>query len=334
MSAEQQATPSAATVNSEDNSSVLDATLQETSQRVQSIRATAAQYLGVPADKVCDRLRIVWKTSNGKPPRTDAEMFTGMSMVARYGLDPVAREVYVTRTKNGLATIIGIDGWIRVLDRTEGFDGFEQIEEWDDKGRLRCVETRIYHKTRKFPTVYRGYAKEYEKQGGFVAGTMPWHMLRIFSLRHAARMFTPIGGSVVTEEEAKWMDAYDDNRRPTNSRSHNASNINDALDAPPEPKGAEPETQETADEPDMGDSPLEPNDADPEPFRTLRENMLKIARNKKRTAENRITDINKELATFQAMLGDDELGIARAAEIRDEVVATIEQTQGELPLEA
>ena len=189
----------------------LDAAIAATSQRVQSIRGTAALFLGVPPEKACDLLRNVWKVSEGKAPLTDQELFVGMSMIARFGLDPIAREVYVTRDKHGRAmVIIGIDGFIKILHRTDDYDGFEVVEEWDEQHKkLLCVQTTIYSKTRSKPTVYRAYAKEYMELGGFMAGKIPWHMLRIFSLKHAARLFTPIGGSVVTEEEARWMDAYD-----------------------------------------------------------------------------------------------------------------------------
>lgn len=176
--------------------------------RTQSIRATAAQFLGVPPDKACDLLRNVWQTSKGAAPLTDAEMFVGMSMIARFGLDPIAREIYVTRTSKGLVTIIGIDGWIKILDRTDGYDGFEQALEFDEKGELLWCDTAIYSTRRGHATKYRAYAAEYRKVAGVVASSLPSHMLRIFSLRHAARLFTPIGGSVVTEEEARWMDAY------------------------------------------------------------------------------------------------------------------------------
>jgi hypothetical protein len=188
-------------------SSALDQAIQAT-ERVQSIRNTAAQFLGVPPEKVCDLLRNVWRTSKDEPPLSDAEMFMGMSMISRFGLDPIAKEVYVTRSKGKVMWVVGIDGWIKVLNRVEDFDGFEQSEEWDEKGNLLCVETRIYTTKRSRPTMYRGYAKEYMRMGGIVAEKMPWHMLKVFSLRHAARLFCPVGGSVVTEEEARWMDAY------------------------------------------------------------------------------------------------------------------------------
>lgn len=189
--------------------SVLDKSLEVTQQRVQSIRHTAAQFLGVPPNKVCDLLRNVWHTSKDQPPLTDQEMFVGMSMIARFGLDPIAREVYVTRTKQGLATIIGIDGWIKILDRTDHYDGFDQEYKFkDDNKTLEWIETRIFSKNRQHPTVYRAYAHEYARLSGFMAEKIPIHMLHTFSLRHAARLFAPIGGSVISEEEARWMSVY------------------------------------------------------------------------------------------------------------------------------
>lgn len=197
----------------------LDAVLEATQKRQQNIRATAAQFLGVPPDKVCALLRNVWRTSKGEPELTDNEMFQGMSMIARFGLDPIAKEVYVTRGSKGLMTIIGIDGFIKILDRTEGYDGFETNLGWSDDGKsLDWVEVTIYSTKRSHPTTYRGFAAEYSKISGVVAKSIPWHMLRLFALRHAVRLFTPLGGSVVTEEEARWMDAYDDRKDTTTAK--------------------------------------------------------------------------------------------------------------------
>jgi len=189
----------------------LDAAIAATVDRAASIRNTAARFLGVPGPKVCALLRNVWRVTKGQPELTDSEMFMGMSLIARYGLDPIAREVYVTRDKSGrLLTIVGIDGWIKILDRTEHYDGWEQECKWSrDETVLDSVTTRIFSKTRSHPTVYTAYRIEYARLGGFMAAEdkIPWHMLRLFSLRHAARLFTPIGGSVVMEEEARWMQA-------------------------------------------------------------------------------------------------------------------------------
>ena len=184
----------------------LDATIQATVKTRQSIARDAATILGVPPNKLCDLLRNVWTVSSGKDPLSDQEMFAGISLIARYQLDPITREIYVTRdNKNRLMTIVGIDGWIKILDRTDHYDGFEVEIHHDKHGNLDWVETAIYSTKRSKPSVYRAYQKEYVNLAGFMASRIPSHMLRIFSLRHAARNFVPLGATVVTEEEAAMM---------------------------------------------------------------------------------------------------------------------------------
>jgi len=218
----------AAQVTSEET--VLDRTLEATSKR-RSLTATAAAVLGVAPEKLCGLLRNVWQTSKGSPPLTDQEMFQGISMIARYELDPIAREVYVTRTSKGLVTIIGLDGWIKILDRTDHYNGFTVEIHEDDKGVVQWVETAIHSTKREHPAVYRAYAAEYRKVAGVVANSLPVHMLRIFSLRHAARLFVPLSGQVMTEEEAAYMD-----RRDHDSRFHQDIDdmINRHKQTPPE----------------------------------------------------------------------------------------------------
>jgi hypothetical protein len=188
--------------------------------RTQSIRNETAAFLGVPIEKVFDVLRGVWTTSKGQPPLTDQELMVGMAIVSRYGLDPFAREIYVTRDKKGrLMTIIGIDGFIRILDRTEHYDGFEQDIVMGENGSIAEVTTRIHSKTRKHPAVYRAFMTDYMKLGGFMAGQIPGHMLRIFSIKHAARLFVPMG-TVVTHEEARMMGYQEPAATEDQTQSH------------------------------------------------------------------------------------------------------------------
>jgi len=179
----------------------------EATPRFQSMRHDTAKALGVTEDIVYDMLRNVWPVSdkNGGP-LTAREMFLGMSLISRHDLDPITKEIYVTRNKEkGLLTIIGIDGWVKVLNRTPDYDGFDQEDEITDKGKVVKITTKIFSKSRSHPTVYPAYWIEYERVAGFVKNKMPIHMLRLFSIRHAARLFTNIGG-VTTAEEAEMMD--------------------------------------------------------------------------------------------------------------------------------
>jgi len=208
----------------------LDAAIEATS-RTKSITERTAHFLGVPLDKVFDALRGIWTTSKSEPPLTNAEMMVGMALVARYDLDPFAREIYVTRNKGKIMIVLGVDGWIRVLDRTDHYDGFRQSIDRDEGGRVVSVTTTIYSTKRTVPTEYVALASEYAKVGGFVSNVMPVHMLRIFSLRHACRLFTPVSGAM-TQEEASYMAADPE----AGSQPQTLDDLADKLAAPPLPK--------------------------------------------------------------------------------------------------
>ena len=186
---------------------ILDAKSEAMPAKVSIVTAGAAMF-GCSPERVYDLCRNFWPQTKGQAPLTNAECWTGLTLAVKYGLDPAAREIYVMRTKDRICCAIGIDGWIKILDATEGYDGFEQTLEFDEKGSPLWCETVIYTTRRNHPMKYRAYQSEYARMGGFVAEKMPLHMLRIFSLRHAARLFAPIGGNVVTEDEARWLQAY------------------------------------------------------------------------------------------------------------------------------
>lgn len=233
--------------------SQLDAVIEATQKR-QGIVDNASAIMGCEPAKLLDLLRNVWHTSKGQPDLTPQEMFVGISLVARYGLDPIAREVYVTRSKKGLMTIVGIDGWIKILCRTPHYDGHEVEIHEDEDGKIDWVETRIHSKERTHPATYKAFMSEYIKMGGFVAQQMPSHMLRLFSLRHAARQFVPLAG-VTTEEEARWMTAD----KPSIATAQSLEDFVGAKDptneptnepAPANPPTAQPKEAEHTDEPD------------------------------------------------------------------------------------
>lgn len=242
----------------------LEAVLQATATRREGITKTAAAFLQIAPHQLCNLLRNVWKTTKGQPDLTDQEMFVGMSLIARYELDPIAREVYVTRDKQGrLMTILGIDAWVKILDRTDHYDGFEQELFPDDKGEeIEWVETTIHSKTRSKPVKYRAFMSEYRRLAGYMLDKIPAHMLRLFSLRHAARLFTPIGGSVVTEEEAHWMQlAAQAGSADAPSHDQLAKQLSPTPPAAPEESPAPDEpTAPTEDAPDPPRNPPTPEE--------------------------------------------------------------------------
>lgn len=239
MTTEQTTQVSNGTATTEQNG-ILQAAIAETAKN-KTLTESAAEIMGVPAKSLLRFLRGVWTTSKGEAELTNEEMFIGISIVAKYHLDPVAREIYVTKSKGKLMTVIGIDGWIKILDRTPHYNGYEMEIHEDETGKVDYVTAIIHSKDRKYPAKYRAYAREYSSVSGFMAGKIPIHMLRIFALRHAARLFVPLGGTVMTDEEARVIEAGD-NRSEQETPQEQVS-IDDLIGAtekspaepPPEP---------------------------------------------------------------------------------------------------
>jgi len=94
--------------------------------------------------------------------------------------------------------------------------------------------------------------------GGFVAGKMPSHMLRLFSLRHAARLFTPLGASVVTEEEARMVREHVQEEERKEETQPTKTRTEAARERAAKAKSVEtPAEKETESEKETADQPLD-----------------------------------------------------------------------------
>lgn len=107
--------------------------------------------------------------------RNDEE-FMAMCMVANtYGLNPILKEVYAFPGKGGnVMPIVGVDGWIKLMNSNPAFDGIE-FEEGEDY----CTAT-IYRKDRGHPI------KATEWLAECMGTTEPWKRWPRRMLRHKA----------------------------------------------------------------------------------------------------------------------------------------------------
>ncbi len=295
MSTQTQATEPAAETETVEQS-LLDAAVAATERR-KSIRQAGADYLGVSEDQVFDLLRHKWRPTKGQPEYSEAELIMALAMIPKYDLDPMAKEIYLGRAKDGaLMIIIAIDGWIKIVHRTGDYNGHTQELHFDDGGELEWVDTTIYSKTREYPTVYRGFAKEYMRLGGFMKSSIPWHMLRLFSFRHAARFFAPIGGAVVTQEEARWMST------DTTGKSPSADSLPDLTAdlnakhgaATPPPDSPPPEPQSPAAEAPEAEATVEPAGEVDEAHESANLRDVFVARQKRARTTDGIVKIEHE----------------------------------------
>ena len=91
---------------------------------------------------------------------TNAEIMVVSSVCAKFGLNPLVREAHAFVSGGKLQVMIGLDGWLKIANRDPNFDGYEQIESFDEKGELISVTTKIYVKGRKYPTPHTEWMKE------------------------------------------------------------------------------------------------------------------------------------------------------------------------------
>ena len=159
--------------------------------RVSVMNALAAKLECDPA-----KLMPMLKKTAFATCRTDEE-FMAMCMVANtYNLNPILKEIYAFPGKGGnVMPIVGVDGWIKLMNSNPAFDGID-FEEGEDY----CTAT-IYRKDRAHPI------KATEWLAECMGTTEPWkrwprRMLRHKAMVQCARIAFGFAG-IYDEDEAR-----------------------------------------------------------------------------------------------------------------------------------
>ena len=127
---------------------------------------------------------------------TDAQFNVLMIVANQYGLNPFTKEIYAFPDKNnGITPVVGVDGWVRIINSHPQFDGMEFTS---DAESCTC---KIYRKDRNHPTTVTEYLEECRRD------TKPWgshprRMLRHKAMIQAARLAFGFGG-IYDEDEAQ-----------------------------------------------------------------------------------------------------------------------------------
>lgn len=191
----------------------------------QSVIGTLAAQLN------CDPQTLlgVLKKSVFAACKTDEEFQMACMTAAKYGLDPVQKEIYAFPAKSGaVVPVVGVDGWIKIMNSAPNFDGIEF-----DETPESC--TAIIHlKDRSHPVKVTEWLEECRR------GTEPWknwprRMLRHKAMIQAARLAFGFSG-IVDEDEAQRRDeaAAAAATPPPPQVAKPSSRLRAALDLPPE----------------------------------------------------------------------------------------------------
>ena len=108
---------------------------------------------------------------------TDEQMVALLVVSNEYSLNPFTREIYAFPAKGGgIVPVVGIDGWLRIINEHPDFDGMEVAMPEDGQA---CTVS-IHRKSRKLPTIITEYLDEVKRN------TDPWKDMPKRMLRHKA----------------------------------------------------------------------------------------------------------------------------------------------------
>ena len=157
-----------------------------------SLLAKMAARFSVEPGKMLSTL----KSTAFKGDVSNEQMMALLIVADQYGLNPWTKEIYAFPDRqNGIVPVIGVDGWARIINNNQQFDGmeFEQDEE-------SCT-CSIYRKDRAHPTRVTEYMKECRRD------VAPWkshprRMLRHKAMNQCARLAFGFVG-VFDQDEAE-----------------------------------------------------------------------------------------------------------------------------------
>ena len=142
-----------------------------------------AQKYSVDPEKMLETLKAT--AFAGEKEVTNEQMMALLIVADQYNLNPWTKEIYAFPTdakKGGIVPIVGVDGWIRMINEHPQFESMElryphdtsddEVPAW-----IECVITR---KDRSSPTTVREYYAECKRNTG------PWNSHPRRMLRHKA----------------------------------------------------------------------------------------------------------------------------------------------------
>lgn len=156
-----------------------------------------AKRLNVETDKLMNTLQST--CFKGASPE---QMLALVVVANEYGLNPFLKEIYAFPAKGGgIVPVVGVDGWVKMVNRSDAFDGVEFDFAEDSEGFPIACTCTLYLKNRTRPVKITEYFSECARK------TEPWEnmprrMLRHKALIQAARVGFGFSG-IQDEDEAK-----------------------------------------------------------------------------------------------------------------------------------
>ena len=148
-----------------------------------------------------EELYSVLKSTAFKGEVSDAQLSALLIVANQYGLNPWTKEIYAFPDKsNGIVPVVGVDGWARIINSNQQFDGmdFEQ-----DSDSCTCI---IYRKDRGHPIKITEWMAECNRGIAGPWKSHPYRMLRHKAMIQCARIAFGFGGIYDADEAERIVD--------------------------------------------------------------------------------------------------------------------------------
>jgi len=177
--------------------------MTEIAKRDTSVLVSLAERWGVESEKLIPITKAtIFKQDAGKV--SDAELLAFLMVCSRFDLNPFLRQIHAfyDTKRNAVVPIVGVDGWVDLVNRQKRFEGVEFKEHSDpNTGKLLAYTCRLHIEGMKVPLEVT------ERLTECFRDTDPWRrmphrMLRHKSLIQAARYGFGFSG-IYDEDEGK-----------------------------------------------------------------------------------------------------------------------------------
>lgn len=127
------------------------------SEEKKSVTVRMAERFGLEPDAFQQTLM-----STIMPQGASREQVAAFLMVAEaHGLNPWTKEIYAFPSRGGgVVPVVGVDGWIRLINEHPQFDGMDLQDNFDESGEFQSVTCRIHRKDRGHPVTVTEHLKE------------------------------------------------------------------------------------------------------------------------------------------------------------------------------
>ena len=170
--------------------------------------AIVAKNTGASEEDISSVIKGMIISSKGQhgATATNAEIAVFTGVCSKYALNPLVKECAAFVSGGKLQVIVMIDGWYKMVNRQDAFDGVEFEDSFSEDGKISSITCKMYVKNRSRPVCVTEYLSECSDPKSSVWKRWPARMLRHKAYIQAARIAFGIS-EIIDDDEASRIDS-------------------------------------------------------------------------------------------------------------------------------